>query len=88
MASSTIDQKIWNYCNIIRDDGMSYGDWGKQLRNSRFRRMSNARLGMSIMEILDTAVKSKIICVHRLRQAVLRNAFSSTLHSSREYGTI
>jgi hypothetical protein len=25
-ASSTIIQRLWNYCNILRDDGMSYGD--------------------------------------------------------------
>jgi hypothetical protein len=24
-ASSTIVQKLWNYCNILRDDGLSYG---------------------------------------------------------------
>ena len=20
-------QKLWNYCNILRDDGLSYGDY-------------------------------------------------------------
>jgi hypothetical protein len=20
-------QKLWNYCNVLRDDGMSYGDY-------------------------------------------------------------
>lgn len=24
MNSATIVQKIWNYCNILRDDGLSY----------------------------------------------------------------
>ncbi len=27
MTSSAIVQKLWNYCNILRDDGMSYGDY-------------------------------------------------------------
>ena len=27
MASSSIVQKLWNYCNVLRDDGMSYGDY-------------------------------------------------------------
>ena len=22
-----IVQKLWNYCNVLRDDGMSYGDY-------------------------------------------------------------
>ncbi len=25
-------QKLWNYCNILRDDGLSYGDYVEQLR--------------------------------------------------------
>ena len=24
-------QKLWNYCNIPRDDGLSYGDYPEQL---------------------------------------------------------
>src|SRR5438876_11201156 len=26
-----IVQKLWNYCNILRDDGLSYGDYVEQL---------------------------------------------------------
>jgi hypothetical protein len=25
--SSTIVQRVWNYCNVLRDDGISYGDY-------------------------------------------------------------
>ena len=25
--TSQIVQKLWNYCNVLRDDGMSYGDY-------------------------------------------------------------
>jgi type I restriction enzyme M protein len=24
-------QKLWNYCNILRDDGLSYGDYVEPL---------------------------------------------------------
>lgn len=27
MNMSTRVQKLWNYCNVLRDDGMSYGDY-------------------------------------------------------------
>jgi len=27
MNSATIGQKLWNYCNVLRDDAMSYGDY-------------------------------------------------------------
>ena len=30
-ASATIAQRLWNYCNLLRDDGMSYGDYVEQL---------------------------------------------------------
>ncbi len=29
--SSTIVQRLWNYCNVLRDDGVSYGDYVEQL---------------------------------------------------------
>ena len=31
MNASTLVQKLWNYCNVLRDDGMSYGDYVEQL---------------------------------------------------------
>ncbi len=27
---STIVQRLWNYCNVLRDDGVSYGDYAEQ----------------------------------------------------------
>ncbi|HJT20029.1 MAG TPA: hypothetical protein VJ746_06140 [Nitrospira sp.] len=27
IPSANIVQKLWNYCNVLRDDGMSYGDY-------------------------------------------------------------
>jgi type I restriction enzyme M protein len=29
--SHQLVQKLWNYCNILRDDGLSYGDYVEQL---------------------------------------------------------
>ena len=28
--SATIVQRLWNYCNVLRDDGVSYGDYVEQ----------------------------------------------------------
>ncbi|XXT52172.1 hypothetical protein WMF23_11435 [Sorangium sp. So ce542] len=25
--SAQIVQKLWSYCNVLRDDGLSYGDY-------------------------------------------------------------
>ena len=30
MNSSILVQKPWNYCNVLRDDGMSYRDYVEQ----------------------------------------------------------
>lgn len=29
--SQQIVQKLWNYCNVLRDDSVSYGDYVEQL---------------------------------------------------------
>lgn len=42
-ASSTIVQKLWNYCNILRDDGLSYGDYVEQLTYLLFLKMAHER---------------------------------------------
>ena len=39
--SSTIVQRLWNYCNVLRDDGMSYGDYVEQLTYLLFLKMDN-----------------------------------------------
>ena len=35
MNASTLVQKLWNYCNVLRDDGLSYGDYVEQLTCER-----------------------------------------------------
>ncbi|MDZ8242000.1 MAG: class I SAM-dependent DNA methyltransferase [Nostoc sp. ChiQUE01a] len=37
--SSTIIQKLWNYCNVLRDDGVSYSDYVEQLTYLLFLKM-------------------------------------------------
>ena len=43
MNSATIVQKLWNYCNVLRDDGMSYGDHVEQLTYLLFLKMADER---------------------------------------------
>lgn len=40
MTASTIVSKVWNYCNILRDDGVSYGDYLEQLTYLLFLKMA------------------------------------------------
>jgi type I restriction enzyme M protein len=41
MDSSTIIQRVWSYCNVLRDDGMSYGDYLEQLTYLLFLKMAD-----------------------------------------------
>jgi len=41
MNSATLVQKLWNYCNILRDDGLSYGDYVEQLTFLLFLKMAD-----------------------------------------------
>jgi type I restriction enzyme M protein len=39
--SATIVQKLWNYCNVLRDDGLSYQDYLEQLTFLLFLKMAD-----------------------------------------------
>jgi len=39
--TNQIVQKLWNYCNILRDDGLSYGDYVEQLTYLLFLKMAD-----------------------------------------------
>ena len=41
--SQQVVQKLWNYCNILRDDGLSYGDYVEQLTYLLFLKMAHER---------------------------------------------
>lgn len=40
-GSSTIIDRVWNYCNVLRDDGVSYGDYLEQLTYLLFLKMDD-----------------------------------------------
>jgi type I restriction enzyme M protein len=42
--SSAIVQKVWNYCNVLRDDGVSYGDYVEQLTYLLFLKMADEQI--------------------------------------------
>ena len=42
-TSSTVGQKLWNYCNVLRDAGLSYGDYLEQLTYLIFLKMMHER---------------------------------------------
>ena len=43
MSPAQIVHKLWNYCNVLRDDGMSYGDYVEQLTYLLFVKRTDER---------------------------------------------
>jgi len=41
--ASALVSKLWNYCNVLRDDGVSYGDYVEQLTYLLFLKMDDER---------------------------------------------
>ena len=63
--SPQLISKLWNYCNILRDDGLSYGapwEW---------------RLG--VVEKLEVVVTTSLQRAPRLRQSIIQKAFTGQL---------
>jgi type I restriction enzyme M protein len=46
-VSNRIVQKLWSYCNVLRDDGLSYQDYLEQLTFLLFLKMANERAALT-----------------------------------------
>ncbi|RJO66029.1 MAG: SAM-dependent DNA methyltransferase [Myxococcales bacterium] len=46
-SSSRIVQKLWSYCNVLRDDGLSYQDYLEQLTFLLFLKMADERAALT-----------------------------------------
>ena len=42
-GSNQVTQKLWNYCSILRDDGLSYGDYVEQATFLLFLKMADVQ---------------------------------------------
>ena len=72
-------QKLWNYCNILRDDGLSYGDYVEQLTFLLFLKMAEVERRLSVVEELESVVTANLQRATRLRQSILQRAFTGQL---------
>jgi type I restriction enzyme M protein len=51
--STQLVQKLGNYCNILRDDGLSYGDCVEQLTFLLFLKMADEAVPASVRTLLN-----------------------------------
>jgi hypothetical protein len=66
MTSNTIVQKLWNYRNILRDDGLSYQDYIEQLTFLLFLKMADER-----QNVRRRGALGKLLCLPSSFQATL-----------------
>ena len=50
--SKALVDKLWNYCNVLRDDGLSYGDYVEQLTYLLFLKMSDEQQQLGLARIV------------------------------------
>ena len=88
-------QKLWNYCHILRDDSLSYGDYVEQLTFLEISGKNAARLPIPIPALdeqrqivseiekqftrLEAVVSANFQRATRLRQSILQKAFTGEL---------
>ncbi len=44
--TSTVVKKLWSHCQVLRGDGLSYGDYLEQLTYLLFLKMAEDRAGL------------------------------------------
>src|SRR5271166_5453658 len=49
-GAQSLIRKLWQYCNVLRDDGLSYPDYVEQLTYLLFLKMADEQAGGAIPE--------------------------------------
>jgi type I restriction-modification system DNA methylase subunit len=72
---SALVQKLWNYCNILRDDGLSYGDYVEPLTFLLFLKMADAAVYANLQRTIHFRhyVLHKVFAGERTGEAMCKD---------------
>lgn len=59
-GAQTLVRRLWQYCNVLRDDGLSYPDYVEQLTYLLFLKMADEQAGGTVPEELSWGALSKL----------------------------
>lgn len=86
MTESTIISKIWNMANVLRDDGVSYGDYLEQITYLLFLKMADEmnkppyNKGLKFLHLKDAEGKEIPECQSLMRlQLTLSKTWNNTI---------
>jgi len=83
--SSRLVQKLWSYCQVLRDDGLSYQDYLEQLTTLLFLKMAEERAQLTGQEQpIPKAYRWNVLSGAQMEGAKLEEHYRETL---RELGT-
>lgn len=84
--ASRIVQKLWSYCNVLRDDGLSYQDYLEQLTFLLFLKMADERAALRGEEQpIPPAYRWKVLAGPQMEGVKLEQHYRETL---RELGKL
>jgi hypothetical protein len=78
-AASSLVNKVWNYCNLLRDDGVSYGDYVEQLTYLLFLKMEYERTRPPYNKMSTIPKEYNWFCLIELDGLPLERHYRNTL---------
>jgi type I restriction enzyme M protein len=64
--TSSIISKVWSFCNTLRDDGVSYGDYLEQLTYLLFLKLADEFSKPPYNRKLPIPPNYTLLCTHKL----------------------
>src|SRR5438045_8245014 len=86
-VANRIVQKLWSYCNVLRDDGLSYQDYLEQLTFLLFLKMADERAALTgEPQAIPTSFRWVDLANPKMEGVKLEQQYRDTLRKLGEQG--